>query len=468
MLMPDNSSRKSPSSQALTVLGPTTKQRIAVGRSLRAKVPRSSHAEWKPRADRPDPIELLRHIDQGRLTELLPIRYARMRSSAFSFFRGAAALMACDLAATPATGLRVQACGDCHVANFGGFGSPERQLLFDINDFDETLPAPWEWDVKRLAASIVLASRELGLKERRCADAARSVVRCYREHMREYAEMRALEVWYSHLDAEILADKAKTSASQKRWQRIERSAKRNTAVHAFPQITAVKNGQHRILDHRPLIYHPPQFSAVSNRVQELFERYRRTLPEERRVILNRYHVRDVARKVVGVGSVGTRCAVALLMAGKHDPLFLQFKEARQSVLAPYAGKSRYENQGERVVTGQRMLQAASDVFLGWTHDDEGRHYYFRQLRDMRMKIDLTKMSREDWFEYSELCGWALARAHARTGDPARIAGYLGKGEAFDEAIEEFAVAYADQTERDHGALVKAIRARRLRARSAAA
>lgn len=441
---------------------------MAVGKGLRAKVPRRSHSEWNPPANRPDPIELLRHADQGRLTELLPIRYARMRTSPFGFFRGAAALMACDLAATPATGLRVQACGDCHVANFGGFGSPERQLLFDINDFDETLPAPWEWDVKRLAASIVLASRELGMKERRCADAARSVVQSYREHIREYAKMRALEIWYSHLDAAILVDEAKSVAAQRRWQRIERTAKRDTAVHVFPQITAVKNGQRRIVDNPPLIYHPPQFAALSKRVQELFERYRRTLPEERRVILNRYHVRDVARKVVGVGSVGTRCDVALLMAGKHDPLFLQFKEARESVLAPYAGKSRYENQGERVVTGQRMLQAASDVFLGWTRDDDGRDYYFRQLRDMRMKIDLTKMSRQDWLEYIELCGWALARAHARTGDPARIAGYLGKGDAFDEAIEEFAVAYADQTERDHAALVKAIRAHRLPTRTDAA
>ena len=451
-----------------TVLGPSTKQRMAVGKALRTKVPRRSHGDWKPPANRTDPIELLRHVDRGRLAELLPIRYARMKASPFGFFRGAAALMASDLSPTPATGLRVQACGDCHVANFGGFGSPERHLVFDINDFDETLPAPWEWDVKRLAASIVLASRELGLNERRSADAARSLVHTYRERMRDYAEMRSLEVWYSHLDAAILVDEAKTGASKKRWQRIEKAAKRDTAVHVFPQITAVKDGRRRIIDHPPLIYHPPQFSLIGKRVREIFERYRRTLPEDRRVILDRYHVRDVARKIVGVGSVGTRCAVALLMAGKHDPLFLQFKEARESVLAPYAGKSCYEKQGERVVTGQRMLQAASDVFLGWTRDDEGRDYYFRQLRDMRMKIDLTRMSRQDWLEYIDLCGWALARAHARTGDPARIAGYLGKSEAFDEAVEEFAIAYADQTERDHAALVKAIRARRLPARASAA
>jgi uncharacterized protein (DUF2252 family) len=449
-------------------LGPSVKERLAAGKALREKVPRTSHGRWKLPPNRPDPIELLKHTDRGRLPDLLPIRYARMCQSPFAFLRGAAALMASDLAATPATGIRVQACGDCHVANFGGFGSPERRLVFDINDFDETLPAPWEWDVKRLAASSVLASRELHLSERHCADSARAAVRSYRRHMREYAEMRALEAWYSHLDAEIFIDEAKTAAAKKQWKRTENAARRQTAEHVFPLITGVQNGRRRIIDQPPLIYHPPQIARMGKHVRDIFERYRRTLPEERRVILNRYHIVDVARKVVGVGSVGTRCAVALLMAGAHDPLFLQFKEADASVLAPYAGKSRYRNQGERVVTGQRMLQSASDVFLGWARDDEGRDFYFRQLRDMRMKIDVDAMSRQDWFEYVEVCGWALARAHARTGDAARIAGYLGKNDTFDEAIEKFAVLYADQTERDHAALVKAVHARRLPARSDAA
>jgi uncharacterized protein (DUF2252 family) len=373
--------------------------------------------------------------------------------------------MAADLANTPTTRLRVQACGDCHIANFGGFGSPERRLVFDINDFDETLPAPWEWDVKRLAASVVLAGREMGLSGKHCAPAARAVAKSYREHMREYAVMRALEVWYSHLDAEILIDEAKTAAARKRWGQIEKKARSQTADHVFPKITRVEEGRPRIVDLPPLVYHPPEIARIGKHVREMFERYRRTLPEERRVVLDRYRVVDIARKVVGVGSVGTRCAVALLMAGKDDPLFLQFKEANASVLAPHAGKSRFENQGERVVTGQRMLQSASDVFLGWARDDEGRDYYFRQLRDMRMKIDVDKMSRQDWFEYVQLCGWALARAHARTGEPARIAGYLGKNAAFDRAIEAFAVAYADQTERDHAALVKAIRAGKIEARA---
>jgi len=443
----------------------SAKDRMAEGKALRERVSRSSHAAWKPAPKRPDPIELLKHADRDRLAALLPIRYGRMKQSPFAFFRGSAALMAADLSAAPATGLRVQACGDCHVANFGGFGSPERRLVFDINDFDETIPAPWEWDVKRLAASIVLAGRELGASEKHCEAATQDAVRSYRERMREYAGMRALEVWYSHLDAEVLIDEAANSGSRRRWSHIEEHAKLQTAEHVFPKITAVKNGRPRIVDLPPLVYHPPEIAAINRRVRDMFERYRRTLPEERRVVLERYHLVDVARKVVGVGSVGTRCAVALLMAGSDDPLFLQFKQAGESVLAPYAGKSRYGNQGERVVTGQRMLQSASDVFLGWARDDEGRDYYFRQLRDMRMKLDVSRMSRGDWLEFVEICGWALARAHARTGDPAKIAGYLGKNEAFDRAVADFAVSYADQTERDHAEMVKAIRAGRLRART---
>ncbi|HXA76419.1 MAG TPA: DUF2252 domain-containing protein [Candidatus Acidoferrales bacterium] len=449
-------------------LGPSTKERMTDGKALRERVSRASQALWKRTPSRPNPIELLKHADRGRLAELLPIRYGRMRKSPFAFFRGAAAVMAADLATTPSTRLRVQACGDCHVANFGGFGSPERRLVFDINDFDETLPAPWEWDVKRLGASIVLAGRELGLRERHCADTTRTAVRSYREHMRAYARMRGLDVWYSHLDAEIFITEAKTDAARKRWEEVEKNAGTQTAEHVFPRITAVKSGRLRIVDLPPLVYHPPEIARIGKHVRDMFERYRRSLPEERRVILDRYHVVDIARKVVGVGSVGTRCAVALLMAGAEDPLFLQFKEANTSVLAPYAGKSRYENQGERVVTGQRMLQSASDIFLGWARDDQGRDYYFRQLRDMRMKIDVTQMSRQDWLEYVQICGWTLARAHARTGDPGRIGGYLGKSEAFDRAIEKFAVAYADQTERDHAALLKAIRAGKIQARSDAA
>jgi len=438
---------------------------MAAGKALRDRVPRRSQAEWAPAKNRPNPIELLQHADRGRIPELLPIRYGRMKQSAFAFLRGAAALMAFDLSKTPATGIRVQACGDCHAANFGGFGSPERRLVFDINDFDETLPAPWEWDLKRLTTSFVLALREAGARERHCNSIARAAAESYREHMHEYAEMRALDVWYSHLDAEILVERAKTRDSREHWEKAERDAKLQTAEHIFPEITEVRNGHRRIIDRPPLIYHPRQIERIRKHVWEMFQCYRQTLPEERRVILHRYQIVDIARKVVGIGSVGTRCAVALLMAGENDPLFLQFKEADASVLEHYAGKSRYSNHGERVVTGQRMLQSASDVFLGWTRDDEGHDYYFRQLRDMKMKIDLDDMTRQEWTEYAEICGWALARAHARTGDAAKIAGYLGKNESFDDAIEKFAVAYAEQTERDHDLLLKAIRAGKLHART---
>jgi uncharacterized protein (DUF2252 family) len=443
------------------------KERLAAGKKLRAKVPRSAHAGWTPAKTRPDPIELLKKSDDGRLPALLPIRYARMRESPFGFLRGADVVMAADLAPTPVSGIRVQACGDCHVANFGGFGTPERQLVFDANDFDETLPAPWEWDVKRLAASVVVAMRTSGISERRCVEAARASAESYRKRMLDYAEMTALEVWYSHLDLEILAKKAKTAAARKHWLRMIDTAARGTPGHEFPKTTTVRNGLPRIANRPPFIDHPPDMARAGKHIRQMFQRYRATLPYERRIVLDRYELLDVARKVVGVGSVGTRCAVALLMAGPHDPLLLQFKEARRSVLEPYAGRSQYDNQGERVVVGQRLLQSATDVFLGWTRDAAGHDYYFRQLRDMKLKIDLESMSKADWFEYVELCGWALARAHARTGDPAHIAGYLGKSDAFDEAIEKFAAAYADRTERDYAELLKAIRAGRIQARSSA-
>jgi len=455
-----------PAGRNVTLPGPTLKERFAIGKALRRRATRSAQGKWVPLANRFDPIELLKKSDQGRLSELLPIRYARMRQSAFGFFRGAAAVMAADLATTPRTGLHVQACGDCHVSNFGGFGSPERRLVFDINDFDETLHAPWEWDVKRLATSIVLVGRQKGDGEHSCEKAVRAAMASYRKRMNHYAKMRALEVWYSKLDADILIARAKTKTARKYWQQIEKKAKLQTAEHVFPRMTEIVNGLPRIIDNPPLIYHPRQRIKQAKRVREMFRRYRLTLPEERRVIIDRYHIVDIARKVVGVGSVGTRCAVVLLMAGKNDPLFLQFKEALPSVLEPYGGKSRYRYHGERVVTGQRMLQAASDIFLGWTRDDQGHDYYFRQLRDMKMTVNVEDMPKEDWIEYLELCGWTLARAHARTGDAAQIAGYLGSSDAFDDAIAKFAFAYADQTQRDHQVFVKAIRSGRIKANPA--
>jgi uncharacterized protein (DUF2252 family) len=442
---------------------PTIKERIAAGKKLRERVPRSAQARWIAQRHRADPTAWLAESDRGRLADLLPIRYARMRASPFAFFRGAAALMAADLAFTPTTGIRVQACGDCHVENFGGFGTPERRLVFDINDFDETLPAPWEWDVKRLAASVVLAMRVAGAGEGRARDAARATVESYRRHMRAYAEMTALGAWYSSMSAERFIEDAESRGARKRWRKRVDSAMRNSSGSEFPKIAEIRHGRARIVDRRPLIYHSREIATIGKRVRRMFEEYRTTLGAECRMVLDRYRIADVARKVVGIGSVGTRCAVALLTAGPHDPLLLQAKEARASVLASYAGKSKFRNQGERVVVGQRMLQSASDVFLGWTSDGRGHDFYFRQLRDMRMKIDVAQMTKQDWSEYVQLCGWALARAHARTGDAARIAGYLGKTDAFAGAIAKFAVAYADQTERDYGAFVKAIRAGRIHA-----
>lgn len=449
------------SQSAVGVFGPSVEQRMTMGKAIRDKVSRTSQAKWEPTAKRENPIELLRRSNQGRLHDLLPIRYGRMRRSPFAFFRGAASIMAADLATTPATGLRAQLCGDCHLLNFGGYGSPERRIVFDINDFDETLNGPWEWDVKRLATSVVLSGRELGFKDRQCRDAAGATVASYRVHLRDYAHMRALDAWYSHLEAGLLIERAKSSESKKFWRNLIEKAELQTDIHIFPKLTREKNGKRRFVDNPPLVYHPHDIGKIGIRVRELFLRYRHTLPEERRVILDRYHVIDIARKVVGVGSVGTRCDVALLMASESDPLFIQLKQALPSVLDPYAGTSRYKNHGERVVTGQRMLQAASDVFLGWARDERGHDYYFRQLRDMKMKIDLAKMTKVEWLEYVGVCGWTLARAHARTGAAARIGGYMGKNKLFDQAIEKFAVAYADQTERDHALLAKAIRAGRL-------
>src|SRR5277367_5599201 len=302
------------------LLGPSVQTRMSEGKALREKVSRRSHGKWAVAAGRPDPIKVLQESDRGRLAELLPIRYGRMQQSPFAFFRGSAAVMAWDLSKTPATGIRVQACGDCHASNFGGFASPERRLLFDINDFDETLQAPWEWDVKRLAASIVLASRELGMGSARCEDAVLTMAHSYREHMREYAQMPALDAWYSHIDVDIFVQKAKTFKDRQYWKKVERAAYMQTAEYLLPKITKVSKGERRIIDHPPLIYHPRDFAKIDEHVRALFHRYSLTLPEERRVILDRYHIVDIARKVVGVGSVGTRCDVALLLATMDDAM----------------------------------------------------------------------------------------------------------------------------------------------------
>jgi uncharacterized protein (DUF2252 family) len=439
-------------------------ERLAAGKALRTEVPRSAHADWKPAADRPDPIELLEASNRDRLPELVPIRYGRMLQSPFAFLRGAAAVMAHDLAATPATGVRVQACGDCHLMNFGAFASPERTLLFDINDFDETLPAPWEWDVKRLAASVAVAARHLEASSRDSRAAAEACVRSYRERLREYSEMTTLEVWYARIAFKDLIRLSRTTEERRLWEQGARNARARTAVHVIPKLLATVREHRRIVDNPPCIYHPGDTAAFELEMRALFRHYRPTLSDDRRFLLDRFRFVDAAVKVVGVGSVGTRCAVAYFEAGEGDSLLLQVKEARRSVLEPYAGKSAYHNQGQRVVAGQRLMQSASDIFLGWARAEKGGFdYYVRQLRDMKGSVPLDAMTPADLADYAEYCGWALARAHAKSGDAARVSGYLGKSDAFDRAVAAFAVAYADQNERDYQALVEAVRSGRVHA-----
>jgi uncharacterized protein (DUF2252 family) len=379
-----------------------------------------------------------------------------MMQSPFAFYRGAAAIMASDLARTPTSGVRVQACGDCHLMNFGGFGTPERRIIFDINDFDETLPAPWEWDLKRLATSFVLAGRNNRLKEVESRKAALRCVQSYRERMHGYAEMGVLEIWYQRMDNMVALIK------RRKWKKIvqrqiNKASSRTVAEDEFPKLASVKNGEVRIKDNPPLIFHPKEVGAAeSDRlVKEAFRCYRETLPDDLKALVDRYEVKDVAIKVVGVGSVGTRCAILLMMAGDEDPLFLQVKEVHASVLEPYAGKSVYPNCGQRVVAGQRLMQAASDMFLGWT-EQWGRHFYVRQLRDIKIEPLVEIFDSRALVDYGEWCGWALARAHAKSGDAAMISGYLGNSSRFDDAVSNFAMAYADQNERDYQVLLEAI------------
>jgi uncharacterized protein (DUF2252 family) len=438
----------------------TRAERYAAGKALRRRVPRSSQASWKPAGDRPDPVDLLEKSDRSRVARLLPIRYGRMALSPFTFLRGSAGVMAHDLATTPTTGLRVQLCGDAHVGNFGAFATPERDRVFDVDDFDETLPGPWEWDVKRLATSLVLAGRQNRFARGIPRKAARAAVRAYRRALAMYAEMRYLDVWYAHIDLENLPEQVPRPA-RKDLRRTFEKARHHTGFHAFPQLAEPARGRYRIRDVPPLIVHYKDHAdaAVSAR---FYADYLATLPTERRMILERYHLVDVAQKVVGVGSVGTVCSILLLMGDEdvRDPLFLQLKQAQASVLEPYVGPSVYHNHAERVVVGQHLIQEASDVLLGWSTLDS-KDFYVRQLRDMRASTDVSTLGPRGVIGKGEACGAALARAHARTGDPALISGYLGQGNAFDEAVADFAEAYADQMERDHAEFVRAIQRGRL-------
>ena len=431
------------------------------GRAARQGAPRSSHASWKPSAGRPDPIEILEAQAKTRDRNLAPIRYARMVPSPFAFMRGAAMVMAYDLAGTPRTGIRAQLCGDAHLLNFGAYASPERALLFDVNDFDETLPGPWEWDVKRLAASLVVAGRGNGFDAAACREAARSAVASYRERMVEFSEMGELEVWYSRVRADEIFGLIADSKSMKKATKSIKKARGRDSLQALSKLTKVVDGRRRFVEDPPLLTRVVE-DEIREQIDEILRMYRRTLQDDRRHLLDRYRFVDVARKVVGVGSVGTRAFIVLLEGrDENDPLFLQVKEANPSVLEPYLQKNSYKNQGHRVVAGQRVVQAASDIFLGWLRGGAGRDYYWRQLRDMKGSAKVEGMSPEELAIYGRLCGWVLARAHARSGDRVQIAAYLGKSERFDGAIADFAKGYADQTERDHAALCAALKSGRV-------
>jgi uncharacterized protein (DUF2252 family) len=444
-------------------------ERTEAGKALRERCPRRAIAQWKPASRRADPIDLLIASSAGRIESLIPIRYGRMMANPFAFYRGAAAIMAHDLAFTADTGMNVVACGDCHLLNFGGFATPERKLVFDINDFDEASVAPWEWDVRRLAASFVIAGRANGFKAADCRAAAWNAVRSYRENMARYAEMPVLDAYYEYIDLKRLVEGGSDEEMKRlNRKRIRKATEASAHLKEFTRLAYQSGTPPRIRDDPPLVYHDAdqkQQALAHRNAERMMATYIASLPLERRLLIDRYTLTDVAMKVVGVGSVGTYCGIALLVSGNGDPLFLQFKEARASVLEPYCGRTPFRHHGERVVFGQRLMQAASDVFLGWTTGTiEGRDYYVRQLRDAKVKPLVEIMKPVNLVNYGRACGWALARAHKRSGDAVMLAGYMGTSEAFEDAMASFAVAYADQNERDHGALVAAVRSGRLEAR----
>ncbi len=450
--------------------------RAAFGKTVRSLVPRQDHAALDLPADRRDPIDLLEEQARTRVPDLVPVRYGRMAASPFAYFRGAPLAMASDLASTPTTGLFVQACGDAHLSNFGLFGTPERRLVFDINDFDETLPAPWEWDVKRLAASIEIAARENGVPARQRRKIVLAAASRYRQAMRDFADVSNLQVWYASTDVEALrAQLRPTGRLHKAVGAGLAKARGSDSMKALAKLTRTVDGRPQIVSDPPLtvpirdVFQGGEDDAASltGMLHDLLASYRQTLPADTAELLGRYELADIALKVVGVGSVGTRCWIVLMLASDgSEPLFLQVKEAENSVLAEFAGHSRYPNQGERVVVGQRFMQAASDIFLGWirvARGMDGRHhdYYVRQLRDWKFSANVAGMPPSWLRAYASQCGWTLARAHAKTGDRFAIAAYLGGSDVFEEAVADFAASYADQNERDHARLVEAIKSGRL-------
>jgi uncharacterized protein (DUF2252 family) len=446
-----------------SVAGLSKKERRGQGKALREKCPRTAHAEWKPRSKSQDIIRLLEESDVDRIPGLIPVKYQRMAESPFKFFRGAAIIQARDLASARVSGIIVQACGDCHLMNFGGFATPERALVFDINDFDETFPGPWEWDLKRLGASLVLAARDRSLSKQIAKDAVRAASVTYREKMSAFADMKVLDTWYAQVNADAILEHFRHDPDfLARLLKKQKQARSQTSEAVVPKLTAVVDGHRQIKDNPPVLFHFQQNIRDFEKVNRYHtEQYRKSLQADRIKLLDRYRFQDTAVKVVGVGSVGTRCYVHLLLADEDDPLFLQTKEARRSVLESPGGKSRFAHQGFRVVAGQRLMQAASDIFLGWFRSANGHDYYVRQFRDMKVSAEVENFRPSTLINYATMCGWALARAHAKAGDAAMIAGYLGSKDTFDKALVQYSTAYADQTERDFVAFQAAIRSGRL-------
>jgi uncharacterized protein (DUF2252 family) len=457
----------------------TPAERAARGKAARAQVPRDSHAVFDPPADRPDPIALLEQQATTRVPELVPVRWGRMMVSPFTYYRGAALPMASDLATTPVSGLAVQACGDAHLSNFGLFGSAERRLMFDVNDFDETLPGPWEWDVKRLAASLEVAGRDNQFPAKQRREIVLAGVSRYRQAMREFASMTNLDVWYARADVTELRAQFDTQLRARQRKMMDKGlakARTRDSMQELAKLTRMVDGRPRIISDPPLLVPIDELAPVQTDragleavIKGLIAKYQRTLETDRRYLLHQFEFCDMARKVVGVGSVGTRCWIVLMLGrDETDPLFLQVKEAEESVLCRFAGASRYANQGQRVVAGQRLMQASSDIFLGWQHveagaDGQARDFYIRQLRDWKFSIDIETLRPEGLQMYGELCGWTLARAHARSGDRIAIATYLGGSDVFDRAIARFSAAYANQNERDYQALADAAKSGRITA-----
>ena len=442
----------------------TFKERYAAGKALRVSVPRDTHASWKPAAKRPDAVQMVLESEKGRVAELLPLRHGRMVKSAFTFYRGAASTMAYDLAATPVSVLRVQCCGDAHLCNFGGFATPERRIIFSINDLDETLPAPWEWDVKRLAASFVVACRDKGISDGAARDIAATSVRTYRESMAEFSKMKRLELWYRALDSEEMLANLDPDQRKRIMKRIEKEKAKSRGEVMFPKLVGEQAGAPVIMDQLPTIFHAKGHrpGEIQKTLRDALATYRESLPHSSQKLLDHYEIRDAAVKVVGVGSVGTLCWVFLFMAGDDEPLFLQVKEARASVLEPYAGASVFPNHGQRVVNGYRLMQPASDMFLGWAHGP-ARHFFVRQLRDTKISVLVETLTGDEMDIYASWCGRALALSHARTGNAAALSGYMGNSDAFDRAMASFSMVYADQNEKDHAALDRAVRSGKLKA-----